>query len=100
MIWHVVHFDFTGVDDAVRCDIEQQLADLADIPEVAWLRVGRDIDQPQVTGLLTAFASDADLQTYRTHDAHVPVVEAVKAVGVTPVRFDIEAMDDPASLPR
>lgn len=99
MIWHVVRFDFEGVAEDERRAIEDALAGLTSIPEVAWLRVARDADQPTVTGLLTAFRDLDGLATYRTHPDHVPVVERIRDAGVAAARFDIEVDDDVAALP-
>lgn len=99
MIWHIVRFDFSGVDDGTRRELEEQLADLAGIDEVAWVRVSRDISEPQITGYISVFRSREDLDTYRTHPDHVPVVEAIRGAGVGATRIDIETDDDPADLP-
>lgn len=99
MIWHVVRFDFADVDDEVRAEVEAGLEGLAEIAQVAWLRVGRDTEQPTVTGLMVGLRSEEDLATYRTHPDHVPVVERIRDLGVAASRFDIETADDPAALP-
>lgn len=99
MIWHVVRFEFDGVAEADRRDVEASLAGLAEIAQVAWLRVARDLDQPAVTGLLTAFETVEDLETYRTHPDHVPVVERIRDLGVGATRFDIDVAGGPDTLP-
>ncbi len=99
MIWHIVRFDFEGVDPGVRADLEERIAALADLEVVAWLRVARDVDLPNVSGLITGFATTADLEHYRTHPDHLPVVEALRQAGVDMVRVDIETGDDPTTLP-
>ncbi len=99
MIWHIVRFDFSGTDEDTRRRLEQQLADLVDIEEVAWVRVARDLSEPAVTGYISVFRTAEDLETYRTHPQHVPVVEAIREAGVTASRVDIETDDDPAELP-
>lgn len=99
MIWHNVRFDFTGVDEDTRTSVEAALSGLADLDVVAFLRLGRDLDEPGFTGFITGFASYADLETYRTHPDHLPVVDAVRAAGVTGVRFDIETDDRVEDLP-
>lgn len=99
MIWHIVKLDFGGVDPGARADIERQLTGLVAIDEVAWLRVAVDVDDPNVTGLLTAFATREDLQTYRDHPDHQPVLEAIGAAGVRATRLDVETADDVADLP-
>ena len=99
MIWHIVRFDFTGIDDAVRDDIESQLAALDGLDEVAWLRLGHDVEDPHVTGLITAFRTADDLEAYRVHPEHVPVVAAIQAADVAVTRIDMETDDDPDDLP-
>lgn len=96
MIWHVVRFDFSGVDEPTRRDIEERLAGLVAIPEVAWLRVGRDLKEPAVTGLLTAFEDRDALERYRVHPDHVPVVEAIRVAGVGVTRLDLVTDDEQA----
>ena len=99
MIWHIVRFDFTGIDADTRRDIEQRLAGLESIDVVGWLRVARDIDDEQVTGLLTGFATVADLDTYRTHPDHVPVVTDISSLGIGISRIDVATSDDVAAMP-
>jgi quinol monooxygenase YgiN len=99
VIWHVVRFDFTGVDEDERTEVEADLRALSAIGEVAWLRVGRDLDDPRVTGLLTAFADEAALDTYRTHPDHEPVVERIRALGLATVRLDLATDDAVDALP-
>jgi hypothetical protein len=89
VIWHVVRFDFTGVEEAERAEIEAELEALERLDEVAWLRVGRDLEDPAVTGLLTVFADPAALETYRTHPDHLPVVARIRGLGLGTVRLDL-----------
>lgn len=98
MIWHIVRFDFADIDDAVRDDLEEQLRGLDALDCVGFLRLGRDPDQPTVTGLLTGFADAGELDAYRTHPDHLPVVEAIRSVGVAVSRVDVETDDDLAVL--
>lgn len=98
MIWHIVRFDFAGIDDAVRADLEDQLRGLDDLDCVGFLRVGRDIEQSTVTGLLTGFADAGALDEYRTHPDHLPVVDAIREAGVATTRIDVETADDLAAL--
>lgn len=99
MFWHIVRFDFTGLDATVRAELEDRLRGLADIPEVAWLRLSHDVADHHVTGFLTAFASADDYETYRDHPEHVPVVAAIREAGVAATRFDILTNDNVADLP-
>ena len=99
MIWHVVRFDCTEVDEETRQELEASLAALADLDDVAWLRVARDVEEPSVTGLLTVFADVEALTRYRVHPEHLPVVERIKSLGIPTVRLDIATDDEPADLP-
>lgn len=99
MIWHVVRFDLSEVDETTRTELETSLRALADLDEVAWLRISRDVEEPAVLGLLTAFADVDALAAYRVHPDHVPVVERIRALGVPTWRLDITTEDDPATLP-
>lgn len=99
MIWHLVRFDFGTVAASTRLEVEADLAALVSIDEVAWLRVGRDIEDPAITGLMTAFADREALDTYRVHPDHVPVVERIRALGIPVVRLDLHTDDDPERLP-
>lgn len=99
MIWHIVRFDFGGVPTSMRESIEDDLAGLHAIDEVAWIRVARDLADPDLTGLITVFESEEDLEAYRRHPDHLPVVEAISIAGIPAVRLDIETPDDTADLP-
>ena len=99
MIWHVVRFDCSEVEEGTRREVEASLAALADLEEVAWLRVARDVEEPTVTGLLTVLTDADALARYRVHPEHVPVVERIRALGIPTVRLDIATDDDPADLP-
>src|SRR5690606_272319 len=67
MILHSVRIDCSGVAEDDRRELEEGLAALADIDVVAWLRVGRDIVDPHITGLLTVHEDAAALEAYRVH---------------------------------
>ena len=99
VIWHVVRFDCTDLDESTRQDLEASLAALASLDEVAWLRVARDVEEPTVTGLLTVFADVEALARYRVHPQHLPVVERIRTLGVPTVRLDIATDDEPSDLP-
>jgi hypothetical protein len=99
VIWHIVRFDMGYLDDAVRREVEASLTALAALDEVAWLRLARDVEDPAVTGLITAFADVDALARYRVHPDHVPVVERIRSLGVPAARLDIATDDDPAELP-
>jgi len=101
VLWHIVRFRFPDDGDpTARTALEEQLAGLHTIPEVRLLRVARDIDDPQVTGLLTGFDDEAGLAVYRDHPDHVPVVARARELCESITRLDI-ATDDPSdALPR
>ena len=99
MIWHVVRFDCTDLDESTRQELESSLAALASLDEVSWLRIARDVEDPTATGLLTVFADVDALTRYRVHPEHVPVVERIKALGIPTVRLDIATDDEPSDLP-
>jgi Stress responsive A/B Barrel Domain len=96
--WHVVRFDFSGVAEEARRSLEARMSAFSSIPSLAWVLVGRDPDQPSVTGLLTAFRTVDDLEAYRVHPDHVAFGAALAAVpGVTVTRLDV---DGPEAWPR
>ena len=97
MIWHIVTFDMGAVDDATRADLEARLAALIDLDVVQWLQVARDVDTPSTTGLLSVFNDYDDLEVYRTHPDHLPVVEAIRGHGIPVSRLDVEAPLPPAT---
>lgn len=99
MIWHIVRFDMSGLDTTLREEIEADLAGLAELEEVAWLRVARDVEEPSFTGLLTGFVDVDALAAYRVHPRHVPVVERIREHGIPATRLDIATDDDPRDLP-
>ena len=99
MILHAVRIDCTGVSEDDRRDLEASLLALADLDVVAWLRVGRDVTDAHVTGLLTAHRDLAALEAYRVHPQHQPVLARLRELGVAASRFDIETPDDAAMLP-
>jgi hypothetical protein len=99
VIWHVVRFDFAGVDEDERASVEADLRALAGLDEVAWLRVARDVVEPSVTGLLTAFADLDALDAYRTHPDHLPVVERIRDLQLPTVRLDVPTEDPVDALP-
>lgn len=98
MLWHVVRFDCSGLDEDVRADLEQRLRALADLDVVRGLRVARDVEDPAVTGLLVALEDEAALTSYRDHPDHQPVVARIQELGIPAVRLDVRTDDDPALL--
>jgi hypothetical protein len=98
VIWHVVRFELGTLDEAVRTEVEDQLAALADLDVVAFLRVGRDVEDPDVTGLIVGLADEEALAAYRDHPDHLPVVRRIGELGVPRVRLDIVSDDDPTVL--
>jgi hypothetical protein len=98
LIWHVVRFELGRLDEDVRTDVEAQLAALAGIDVVSFLRVGRDVEDPDVTGLIVGLADEAALAAYRDHPDHQPVVRRIAELDVPRTRLDIASEDDPAVL--
>lgn len=94
MIWHVVRFNFGHVDASIRDEAEGALAALVDLDMVEFLRVGRDIQDPGVTGLVSGFADEAALQAYAQHPEHVTVVRHLREHGVSAVLLDMPSDDD------
>lgn len=99
VIWHIARFDMSALDDPVRDELEAQMAGLAVIDEVAFLRMNRDINDPSVTCFLTAFADMDAFARYEAHPVHVPVVTRVQELPIPVVHLDFFAEDDVAALP-
>lgn len=99
MIWHIVRLDMGALDEATRASLEDDLAGLTSLEDVAWLRVARDVDDPAITGLMTALTDHDALERYRVHPEHLPVVDRLRELGIPSVRLDIATNDDPATLP-
>lgn len=97
MIWHTVRISFTDVPDEVRLDVEQRLADLPDVvPGIAWLRIGRDTTDPDVSLIVSAFETPEKLCAYRIHPNHRPAQETLHGSGARILDMsDIETGDDP-----
>jgi hypothetical protein len=99
VIWHVVRFDTSDLDEETRRTLVDRLAGLASLDVVAWLRVARDIEDPAVVGLLTVFADADDLAAYRVHPDHASVLGLIRDLELPTMRLDIPTDDDPATLP-
>jgi quinol monooxygenase YgiN len=99
VIWHIVRFDMTHLDEVVRREVEAALEGLTALEEVRWLRVARDVEDPGVTGLITVFDDVDALARYRVHPDHVPVVDQVRDLGIGATRLDLATDDDAADLP-
>lgn len=98
MLLHAVRFDCSGLAAEVRDEVEAALAGLVDLDVVRGLRLGRDVVDPHVTGLLVALDDEAALDVYREHPDHLPVVARIRELGVPMTRFDIVTDDDPTVL--
>lgn len=98
MIWHVVRFELGELDEPTRLEVEAALAELAHLDVVAFLRVGRDVEDPSVTGLVVGLADQTALAAYRDHPDHLPVVRRIRELGVPVTRLDIASDDDPTVL--
>ena len=102
MVWHIVRFRFhADMPDTVRAAFERDLRRMADgVEQLVMLRVARSLDEPDVLGLLTGFASPEDLETYRNHPRHRPVLERAKELCTEITRLDFVTEDAPGALPR
>jgi hypothetical protein len=98
VIWHLVRFDCSGIDGEARRAFEASLESLAELDEVAWLRVGRDLEDPNVTGLLTGFVDVDALAAYRVDPRHQVVLDRIRELGLPTWRLDVATDDDPARL--
>ncbi|MTV23965.1 hypothetical protein FTX61_00805 [Nitriliruptoraceae bacterium ZYF776] len=98
VLWHVVRFELGHLDEDTRADLERQLAALVDLDVVRFLRLGRDVEDPAVTGLLVGLDDAAALAVYRDHPDHQPVVARVRELGVTATRLDVLTDDEPGAL--
>jgi Stress responsive A/B Barrel Domain len=98
MVWHTVRIGFKSVPDEVRADVEQRLAELPDvIPEIAWLRIGRDAAEPDVSLIVSGFESFEKLDAYRIHPHHRPAQDALHESGAQILGMsDIQTDDDPS----
>jgi len=98
MLWHLRSFDFSGLDPEERVEMEDRLRSFEDIPHLAALRVGIDMERPDWTVLLCAFDGSEALPLYRIHPNHVAFGEALRARNITTIAMDLETDDDPAFL--
>jgi hypothetical protein len=89
VIWHIVRFDMSSLDDDTRASLDADLAALQRLDCVEQLHVGPDLAEPHITGLVSAFADEAALDAYRVHPDHLPVVERVRSLNIPAVRLDI-----------
>ncbi|CAN5198009.1 hypothetical protein BH20ACT9_BH20ACT9_20860 [soil metagenome] len=102
MVWHIVRFRFhADMPDTVRAAFERDLRRLVDgIEQLALLRVAPSLDEPDVLGLLTGFATLEDLETYRAHPRHRPVLERAGELCTEITRLDFVTDDVLEALPR
>jgi hypothetical protein len=98
VIWHVVRFELGDLDEQTRREVETALADLVHLDVVSFLRTGRDVDDPAVTGLMVGLADEAALAAYRDHPDHLPFIDRIRELGVPVTRLDIASDDDPSIL--
>jgi hypothetical protein len=79
VILHLVSFKYkAGVDAETQRQHRERLAALRNIDGVQDLKVGADIvrsARSYDTGLAITFADRTALDTYQTHDRHVPVAQ-------------------------
>jgi len=102
VLWHIVKFIYPAdVDEAARKEAEDGVRGLADaIDEIAFLRLGRSISEPNVSAVVVGFADEAGLAAYNAHPAHVPVAERIDGLCERVERVDILTDDAPGSIPR
>lgn len=93
MIWHVVRFHFGHLSPATRVELEEQLADLAHLDVVGFVRVARDLSDPDVTGLIVGLEDEDALAAYHAHPGHHPVVRRIRELDVSVTRLDLRTAD-------
>lgn len=102
MIQHSVFFNMT--ENALGNDAESNATELirrlhalrGEIPGLLSMHAGRDFSGSPAAfdvALHSTFATRTDLDLYRTHPMHVPVVEFVKAVTSERAVVDYETSD-------
>jgi hypothetical protein len=97
VIWHIVRFDMSSLDEDTRASLDADLAALDRLDCVDQLHVGPDLAEPHITGLVSAFADEEALDAYRVHPDHLPVVERVRSLNIPAVRLDIAADEAPVT---
>src|SRR5271169_5835931 len=95
MLWHLRSFDFSGLDTDARAEMEDRLRSFEQIPQLAAVRVGSDMERPDWTVLLCAFHAAEGLPSYRIHPAHVAFGGALRAQAIKTIAMDLETDDDP-----
>jgi hypothetical protein len=102
VLWHIVTFRFRS--DAAAAARQEMVVGLLGLPEViaeiALLRVGPAIDDPDVLGLITGFADEAALAVYRDHPEHLPLVARANELCTSIERLDVASDDPHDALPR
>lgn len=99
MITHIVLFKVRDPEDAP--ELVRRLTELpGKIPEVRHLEAGVDVTQGERSfdvGLVTRFASAADLDAYRDHPDHLKLVRWIGEVTTERVAVDYESSELPAA---
>jgi hypothetical protein len=94
MLLHLVSFKYKAdVDQATRAQHRQRLAGLKNLDGVIDLKVGEDVvrsSRSYDTGLAITFADRAALDTYQTHERHVPIAQFGVSVCEHIVAVDFE----------
>lgn len=99
MLWHLARFDMSSLDDETREDLEDQMLGLAEIEDVAFLRVAHDVNEPNVTVFLSVFEDLAGFRRYEAHPIHIPVLTRCQQLNLPVVHLDFPTDDDVADLP-
>lgn len=96
MLWHIVRFTYAHTTtEAERVEHEAQLTGLLDGVEVVrFVRVGRDVNDPGVTGVIVGLDDEAALAVYKDHPNHVPVAKRGVELSEDVERIDF-LTDDP-----
>lgn len=96
MVWHMVWFQFN--DDVTETQKQQMVDGLNALPskinEIQTLACGEDFSgrsQGYHVGLVSSFASRADLEIYSPHPDHRAFVERFKPLWKSVMAFDFES---------
>lgn len=102
MLWHIVKFIYRpDVSDEERTAAEDAIRGLPGlIEEIDFQRLGRSVDEDNVSAVVVGFADAEAMKTYDAHPAHVPAAERIDGLCAEVVRVDIVTDDEPGAIPR
>ena len=102
MLWHIVKFIYpSDVNDDERRAAEDAIRGLPEqIDEIAFQRLARSVDEPNVSAVVVGFADMAAMEAYNAHPAHVPAAQQIDGLCERVVRVDVETSDAPGDIPR